>query len=77
MGNGSHIRSNGDSDLPVSDTEAWDKTRALWTGIVHSILWCVVVTGGWMVEPFDGCSPLLCGIRRLEESVDPRLVPSY
>jgi ABC-type Fe3+ transport system substrate-binding protein len=41
----------------TADPAAWEKTWALWTGIVANVPGCTGVTGGWMVEPVDGYSP--------------------
>jgi hypothetical protein len=41
----------------TADPAAWEKTWALWTGIVGSVPGCIGVTGGWMVEPVEGSSP--------------------
>ncbi|KAJ5462995.1 hypothetical protein N7475_007939 [Penicillium sp. IBT 31633x] len=39
------------------DPAAWEKTCALWTGIVASVSECIGVTGGRMVKPIEGSNP--------------------
>ncbi|KAJ5146172.1 uncharacterized protein N7515_000736 [Penicillium bovifimosum] len=55
LGNGAPV--TGTAIYLTADPAAWEKTWALWTGIVSSVPGCIGVTGGWMVEPVEGNSP--------------------
>jgi hypothetical protein len=57
VGNGAPV--TGTAIYLASDPAAWEKTWALWTGIVANVPGCMGVTGGWMVEPVDGYSPFV------------------
>ncbi|KAJ5689344.1 hypothetical protein N7462_003736 [Penicillium macrosclerotiorum] len=55
LGSGAPV--TGTAIYLTPDPVGWEKTWELWTTIVSSVPGCIGVTGGWMVEPLEECSP--------------------